>query len=463
MNLRSRSSFAGVFVSLCVFASACGPTDNVNPGIDAGSDASTPPVPAVTSLSPPPGPFNGGVVVTLTTDVPATIHVTTDGSDPKIASAARKSGEGTVTLELTATTTLTFYSVSRDGAEEPVRTAEYVRAGATKGTVSGVVVVDTIAVGHAIGLFTNGTLTDLGSVTQPQEIPFTVTGLGSGDHRVRAMADRNDDGAFLPVFDFASSTMDVTLDLDDPYKASVEGLRLYLGAAAPGRCAIEGTVTHPEPMPGETLRISALSPSSLGQSMDPAALFAQLQDGDLIVTSPQEDTYPYALTDLEPGGYVVSPALTTLGVGGLSINFIANPLKTVQCREAEVATADFAFGPVGLSGQVTLQPQTAKSQTIVYGVVAARGVSLQHGVQVVLMPALFTASPGGADLQGTFAGRGLRANGSFALRVFTNLGGGNPITDALAWAVNVLGGAPAHTSVQTGTTNLTHDFTVQVP
>jgi hypothetical protein len=37
----------------------------------------------VTTLSPAPGPFNDKVTVTFATNMPATVYVTTDGSDPK--------------------------------------------------------------------------------------------------------------------------------------------------------------------------------------------------------------------------------------------------------------------------------------------------------------------------------------------------------------------------------------------
>ena len=136
---------SGILLLISLFAVACGPPQ-VTPAPDGGTPP--PPVPAVTSLSPNPGAFNGSIEVTLTTDKPATIFVTTDGSDPKVEGPERKSGEGSVKLTLSQTTTLTFFSRTAEGADEAVRTAEFLRAGGPAGTISGVVVLDTVAVGQ---------------------------------------------------------------------------------------------------------------------------------------------------------------------------------------------------------------------------------------------------------------------------------------------------------------------------
>ena len=62
-----------------------------------------PPLAAVTTLSPPPGVFNDKLTVTLTTDKPATIIVSTDGSDPA-SSGSRVTGASPLTIELKKTT-----------------------------------------------------------------------------------------------------------------------------------------------------------------------------------------------------------------------------------------------------------------------------------------------------------------------------------------------------------------------
>lgn len=452
-------------VPLFLVAIACGPPD-VQVPIDAG--VVPPPTPAVTSVSPEPGPFNGSVKVTLTTDLPATIFVTTDGSDPRTDSAERHSGEGTVTVELSDTTTLTFYSRTAEGADEEVRTAVFTRAGPEKGTVTGVVVVDTIAVNHAVALYVNGELTDLGAVTQAQELPFKLEGLESGNHRLRAAADLNDNGSFVPLLDLYSDAFEFTLDLDDPFKAGLEGVRIHLGAPTPTTCAIRGTIEHPEPLAGETIRVSAVSPGALGGgggggSGDPSGLLSQLQNGYLIVADPMKTSYDYVITDLEPGNYVVTPMLTTLGNGGLSLNLMANPLAMVNCTAGDVTTANMAFGPIDLTGTVTLQPATMPTQGFVYGIVAAKTASLVGGVQAVLMPVLFSNAQGSTDYTGAYGGRGLRSNAMFGLRVFSNLESENPLFDALGWAIAVFGAQPPQSTVQAGTTDLKHDLTIPLP
>lgn len=443
-----------------VIATACGRPPVQVP--DAGEE----PVqeePAVTSLSPEPGPFNDKVTVTLTTDKPATIYLTTDGSDPKVDSAERQSAEGTLTVELTGTTTLTFFSRTAGGAEEPVRAAQYIRAGGKPGTISGVVVVDTLAVDHAVGLFHNGSLTDLGAVTQPQEVPFVIEGAATGTHRLRAMADLNDDGTFVPVLDLASDTTTVTLDLADPFKASAEDVRIYLGASAPELCTLQGTITLPDPAAGETLRISALSPSAFGSGADPQALLSQFQNGYLMLVDPAKTEYAYALTDLEPGSYIPVPVLFSAGQGALGMNFLANPLSQVSCTAGQTVTKDFAFGPVDLSGAVTLQPQTAPTQSLVYGIVAGRSASLNDGLQSVLMPVVFAPGQNSGEFVGGYAGRALKSNRSFGLRVFTNLDSQNALMDALIWSVSVFGSAAPHTTLQTQTVDATKDITLPLP
>jgi hypothetical protein len=456
---RHASSFL-LLLALAVGA-GCGPATPVE-GPDAGGE-NPPPVPAVTTLSPEPGPFNGQVTVTLTTDVPAEIHLVTERSEPGMIISRRHTFQGTVELTLNHTTTLKYFSVTADGATEAPRTATFIRAGAEKGTISGVVVVNTLALGHPAALFVGGQRHDLGQSGTAAELPFTLTGLPSGRHRLRAVSDQNDDGNFLPLLELSSAPLDVDLDLDDPFRASAENVRILLGAPASGLCAMTGVITHPRPRAGETLRISALDPGAFGGGLDPTALLGQLQEGFLILVDPQRTEYPYVLNDLEPGSYIPVPMLTTLGNGGLGVNLQANPLSPVSCAADKVAKKDLALGPVGLTGAVTLQPQTPPSG-FVYGVVAAKNVSFTQGLQAVLMPGVYTPN-GDGDLVGGFGGRGLRANTLFGLRAFSNAGGGagNPLLEALMWAVTPLGGAPAHATLETTTEDATVDFTVQLP
>ncbi len=451
----------GFLILSSVFAVGCGPSPSVTTP-DAGMPL-PPPVPAVTSLTPTSGPFNGSVEVTLTTDKPATVFVTTDGSDPKLESPGRTSGDGAVTLTLSQTTTLTFFSRTAEGADEAVRTAEFLRAGGPAGTLSGVVVLDTVAVGHEVAVFVNGRPQELGTPTTAKELPFTITGLGSGTHRIVAMGDRNDDGNFIPVVDLTSDVHSFQLEFENPLKASVENVRIHLGTSSPGLCTLTGRIRLPKPAQGELLRVSAINAAALsGGGLDPAALLTQLQNGDPFVASEAQTEYPFVLTNLEPGNYVPVPLLTSFGSGGLSMNVLANPLNSITCEADEIETANLDFGPVALSGTVTLQPTTAP-QGAVWGIVAAKGISFTAGMQAVLMPVFFTPVPGGTELMGGYSGRALRSNMDFDLRLFSNLDSANPLTDALAWTVTPFGAAPSQAQVKTTTADATVDFTVQLP
>jgi hypothetical protein len=409
--------------------------------------------PAVTTISPDPGPFSGTVEVKLSTDKPATIFVTTDGSDPKVDGPKRKSGDGSVTLELTQTTTVTFYSHTADGADEQVRTAQFFLSG----TISGVVVVDTIALGHQVALFVDGAPMALGTTATRNEIPFSVANLKTGTHLLRAMADRNDDGTFSPVVDVTSDQLSFDLDLTNPLKASADNVRIMLGTSTQGLCSIAGTVKLPKPVQGETVRVSAVTASSFTSGGDPTALLSQLQSGDQIVVNGSQTSYPYGILNLQPGSYIPAPILTS--VDGLSINVVAQPLSPIDCQAGETKKADLEYGPAGISGTVTLTPATAPSGAVT-GIVAGRFVNmLQAKVQLVMMPVLFTPSSA-SQWTGTYKGSALLANSNFTLRAFTTIDSQNPITDALTWAANPLGGQPGHATVTTTSGDTTKDFSV---
>src|SRR5262245_13829033 len=100
--------------------------------------------PPVSKVSPPPGVFNGDIKLIFTTDRPATIYLTTDGSDPKTTTETRQSGEAPYELVIRATTTINWFA-SVDGKDEQLRTGTWTRAGGPKGTISGVVVVGNFA------------------------------------------------------------------------------------------------------------------------------------------------------------------------------------------------------------------------------------------------------------------------------------------------------------------------------
>jgi hypothetical protein len=194
----------------------------------------------------------------------------------------------------------------------------------------------------------------------------------------------------------------------------------------------------------------------LGALGDPTQLLSQLQSGYRVFTNSVDTTYPYVITDLEPARYVPVPVLTGFGAGGLAMNFQINPLRSVNVEADQTAEADFIFGPVTISGTVTLTPQTPPSG-IVYGIVAARHSSFAEGIQAVLMPTVFI-DDGSGTLSGHYAGKALRADSSFQLRVFSSLDAQNPITSALAWVMNPFAPEPPHEKLKTDQTDLTVDL-----
>lgn len=415
--------------------------------------------PPVSKVSPPPGPFNGDIKLIFTTDRPATIFASTDGSDPRTTAATRVEGEAPLELILKATTTVKWFA-SVDGKDEALHSETWTRAGGPKGTISGVVVVGSFAVNKTIGVARNFELKELPKADLPKEIPFLFEGVQSGTHQLTALMDRNDDGNLIPLIDFQSPQVQVQLELADPFKASVENVKLYLGASASDLCTVRGTIKLPEPMFGANLRISALSPDSFLGGFDPQTLLAQLQNGYQVFTNMTDTEYEYVITDLKPGRYVMSPALIGFGAGGLAMNFIANPLKTVTCAPGKEEVQDFAFGPVSISGLVTHRPMTPPGG-FVYGVVAARNSSLSDGIQAVLMPAVFAQDGMTGAYEGNYAGQALRSNVTFSIRTFMSTGGGvNPLTDALAWVINPFAAQPPQVMLPVGTMNVVQDMTV---
>jgi hypothetical protein len=417
------------------------------------------PAPPVTTVSPPPGVFNGELTLTFTTDRPATVYFTTDGEDPRQASAGRSSGPSPLTATLTKTATVRYFASER-GRDEAVTEGQWVRAGGRAGTISGVVVVGTFAVNQAVGLLNGLTIKQLGTPTAPVELPFTLEALASGTYRLSAIADRNGDGQLTPLLDFQSATTAVTLDLKDPFKASAEGVRLYLGASGTGLGTLRGTITLPRPPAFQNLQISVLSPDLLRGALDPAALLQQLQGGYRIITTQTQTAYPYVITDLQPGAVVPVPSLFGFGNTGVAINLLANPLRPVTIVADEETEANFVFGSTTISGQVSLSAAGAPATGLALGVVAGRAVSLSEGVQAVLMPVIFTRDPLTGGLRGNYSGSAFRDQTQVSLRVFTNANNGNPLTDALAWVVNPLAMLPAQATVSTTTGDVVQDLVI---
>lgn len=408
---------------------------------------------------PPAGPFNGTITVTFESDRPADIYLSTNGEDPRTSSVGRISGPSPLTVEVSATTTIKYFA-SVKGKDGELQTGTWLRAGGPKGTISGVVVVGGFAVGKNAGLFRNTELKDLGKPMMPTEIPFSFEGLKTGTHRLTAISDRNDDGNLIPFLDFQSATTTIDLDLTDPFKAGPENVRIYLGASQSGLGTLRGTITLPKPPPLQNLQISLLDPSALSGGLDPMALLQQLQGGYRILTTPTETEYPYVLTDLMPGRVTPVPSLIGFGNGGLAVNLLANPLNPVTILPDEETIANFAYGPVTITGDVVLGPMSAPTGGLGFGIVAARAISISDGMQAVLMPVLFTQDTMTNSARATFSGTAFRSNSTVNLRIFTNANGANPITDALSWVVNPFAAGMPNATVTTTTADATADITL---
>lgn len=415
--------------------------------------------PPTVKATPPAGPFNGEITVTFEASRPATIYVSTDGSDPRETSVGRLQGESPFTLTVSKTTSLKYFASVR-GKDGELAEGTWTRAGGPKGTISGVVVVGGFAVGKEVGLYRNTTLERLGTPTTRTELPFSFSDLRTGTHRLTAVSDRNDDGQLVPFLDFTSDTTSIELDLEDPYKAGPENVRIYLGASGTGLGTLRGTITLPKPPALQTLQISVLDPSALQGGLDPQALLQQLQGGYRILTTAGETEYPYVITDLVPGRYTPVPSLLGFANGGVAINLLANPLRPVSIVADEETIADFAFGPVTLSGDVVLGAQSAPTGGFAYGIVAARAVSLVDGVQAVLMPVLFTQDTMTNTSRASYSGAAIKGNTTVSLRVFTNANNGNPIGDALQWVINPFASQPPHAQVQTQQADVVQNLTL---
>jgi hypothetical protein len=414
--------------------------------------------PPKSKASPAPGPFNGTVEVTITSDRPANIYVSLDGNDPRFTATGRLVGPSPFTFTLDKTSKVQWFA-SADGKDEELRTGDWVRACGPKGTISGVVVVGSLAVGKEVGVRRNFELKRLGSIPSPGPIPFEFKDLASGTHRLQAQGDRDGDGQLFPVVDLSSDVQSVVLNLEDPFKACGENLELFLGASQKGLGTIKGTITLPTPAANMNLQISAVDAAGFGMGADMAALLRQLQAGDRVFTNATDTDYPYAITDLQPGRYVPVPALMGFGAGGLAVNFIANPLQPVTVVADTEATANFAFGPVTLSGNAAWTPATAPTG-LPLGFVAARSVSITQGMQVLLMPAVFIQDGTTGAWNAGFGGQALRSNASFSLRVFPPDPMNQPLVQALTWAINPFAPEPAHATVSTGTADVTVAVTV---
>lgn len=440
-------------VLTALLLAACGPTGPLP--FEPVPNAKVPP-PTIT-VTPPPGPFNGSVSLTIATDQKAQIFWNSDGNDPRETSRGRSEAAAPATLTLDKTTTLKIFA-SNDGKDSELFEGTWVRAGGPVGTISGTVIFGTFCADKEIGIGRNGQISKLGKSPMAGSFPFSFTGLMSGTHRLVAYCDRNDDGNLIPFLDFNGDTVSVTLELTDPFKASAENVKVYVGASGTGLGTLRGTITLPRPPALQNLSMSVLSPDALSGGLDPQVLLQQLQNGYRIFTTPGQTEYPYVITDLQPGRVLPVPSLLGFGGGGIALNLLANPLRTVTIEADKETVQDFAFGPVTLSGNITVSQASAPTGGLALGIVAARIVNLQDGVQAVLMPVLFTRDPMTNDARSNYSVSALKANQTVTLRVFPN--GTTAIAEALQWVINPFSTTPGHASVALGSTDTTRDLVV---
>lgn len=430
---------------------ACGPP-KVG-GIDAGV------VGPKVRVSPEAGPFTGTVTLTFTADQDATVFVSLDGSDPRTTSKGRLQGDSPFTVKLSKTATVKYFA-SAQGHDGDLAQGTWLRVGSPPGEISGVVVVGAFATKKLVAVSRGpGQLTDLGKPDVPSEIPFTYTDVRSGTYRLIAYSDRNDDGQIMPFIDFNSDPVTVTIDSTDPAKAGAEGVRLYLGSSTTGLGTLRGVVTLPNPPSFQNLQISLLSPDALAAGFDPMALLQQLQGGYRIFTNTTDTEYPYVITNLKPGPYLPVPSLLGFGNGGIALNFLANPLKLATIEADQETVQNHAFGPVNISGQVTVSKATSMPLTALsFGVVAGRVTSLSSGIQAVLMPVILTKDMNTGEAKASYAGSAIRENQTVALRVFLNPQ--TALVDALTWVVNPFAPQAAHTTLMTQSVDAVKDIAV---
>jgi hypothetical protein len=401
--------------------------------------------PPTSKATPPPGPFNGEVEVTIKSDRPATIFMSTNGSDPRTVSAGRISGASPIKIKITKTTTLKYFA-SVGGKEEMLHEGTWIRAGAKAGTISGVVVVGQFAIGHKVGLFRNFDLKDLPTPTMPMEIPFSYDGLTQGAHRLTAILDRNDDMQLIPLLDYQSATTTVNIDLTDPFKASVENVRILLGTPSTGKGSLVGTISLPNAPTAQVLQVNILDPAALtGGIMNPMALLTQLQSGYRIPTTSQQSAYDYVLNDLNPGRYTAISSLIGFQNGAAALNLVGEVLRPVTIVADQETVRNFEYGPVQLTGEISVSAASTPMGVSI-SFLAARSFKLSGDAQVLLLPILLTPNPIGGS-RAMYSASAVRSSSTFSLRLFT---GPMALQESLQWIFNPFSGMPAQATVSTG-------------
>ncbi len=108
---------------LCLASCGSSDDDEDDGSQNPGADTTAP----ITTAAPPGGTYPAAQTVALTSNEPATIHYTTDGSVPVIGGGSTQSGPSPVSgiAVGTSPTTIQFFAVDAAGNEEVLRTQTY--------------------------------------------------------------------------------------------------------------------------------------------------------------------------------------------------------------------------------------------------------------------------------------------------------------------------------------------------
>lgn len=356
-----------LFLCLLVFAAACGqPTRSDQP--DA-KDTTAP----VTSVNPASVEQVGPLAVVLTTDGPATIRYTTDGSDPRTSETAVVA-DNTVTLALAppSKTVLTFSAVDAAGNEEEPRSETYTLLEAlVPASLSGRVLFPDALRGGQMGIALYDRDPRLGGALQPIRVlqqavgatgvlNYKFDGLTAGSYWVAAgwwpgVAFSGDPRAFGIAFGAP-----VALDPDDEAKARADFIDVYVGRCDPEGPGVEGEVLVAEPLQDLNIAVGLLDrPLRTSGGAEPIGFAFALGSGERRTFALCHDSAApaYLIASATPEGSEEPAALTTHPDNPLDLG----SLQTVTLR---LGLPEPALGSI--SGDIRLSaPMPGATVTVI--------------------------------------------------------------------------------------------------